>query len=127
MSDTAEELIKNIFDLGEYSFAQIEFGEWEKDGDAYTYWTVYLHLLSSGMKVSVGTCYLEGVSLEEANDPNTIVDYKGKQVEFYVEMDDLMEMISKEVSNKTGAFVLKEFGATINPELNVQIYGKDYT
>ena len=29
MSDAAEELIKNVFDLGDYSFADIEFDDVE--------------------------------------------------------------------------------------------------
>ncbi len=112
MSDTAEELIKNIFDLGDYSFAEIEFGEWnETEEPGESYWDVLLHLKSSDVRINVGQCWLD-------ND---------KEVSFYVDMDSLMGMVIKEVANKTGAFVLKEFGDTISPELNVQIYGRDYT
>ena len=42
-------------------------------------------------------------------------------------MSELMDMVLKEVNTKVQGFVMKEFGQVINPELNVQIYGRDYT
>ena len=113
MSDTAEELIKNIFDLGDYSFADIEFSDLEHiKEDEQSYWNVLLHLRSSDIKINVGQCWFGQDDTEVA---------------FYVDMDELMQMVIKEVHTKVQGFVMKEFGQVINPELNVQIYGKDYT
>ena len=110
MSDQTEELIKNIFDLGEYSFAEIEFGEWEVAEEGVSFWDVLLHLKSSDVRINVGQCWLED-----------------EEVSFYVDMDGLMEIVIKEVGKKTEDYLLKEFGSTINSKLNVQIYGRDYT
>ena len=113
MSDAAEELIKNIFDLGDYSFADIEFSDLEHiKEDEQSYWNVLLHLRSYDIKINVGLCWFGQ-------------DYT--EVAFYVDIDELMQMVIKEVHTKVQGFVMKEFGQVINPELNVQIYGKDYT
>ena len=114
MSDKIDEIVKNIFDLGDYPIAKIEFGPWEKIEDSdfsrCGWWPVSLRLMSCDETIPVGTCWLEG-----------------EEVSFYVEMDDLMEIVSKEVENRTQKMVLEMFGVTINSDLNVQVYGKDYT
>lgn len=110
--DAAEELIKNTYDLGDYAFADIEFSDLEYAEEGESFWNVSLHLRSSDKSIGVGTCWFS----EE-----------DKEVSFYVEMEEIMDMISKEVGSKMHSFVLNEFGKTINPELNVQVYGRDYT
>ena len=105
-----EELLQNVFSMGDYSFAQIEFGPWIKEEDGWDSWVVWLHLKSCDIKIPMGTCWMQD-----------------KEVSFYPDMDDLMGIVIKEVSNKTRDLLFKEFGATINPQLNVQIYGVDYT
>tara|TARA_B100000749_G_C18442914_1_gene472999 strand:- start:1165 stop:1506 length:342 start_codon:yes stop_codon:yes gene_type:complete len=113
VSDAAEELIKNVFNLGDYSFADIEFSDLEHiKEDEQSYWNVLLHLRSSDTKINVGQCWF---------------GQDDKEVAFYVDMDELMQMVIEEVNTKVKKFVMKEFGQIINPELNVQIYGKDYT
>tara|TARA_B100000749_G_scaffold272910_1_gene255279 strand:+ start:1559 stop:1900 length:342 start_codon:yes stop_codon:yes gene_type:complete len=110
--DAAEELIKNTYDLGDYAFADIEFSDWENAEGDESFWNVSLHLRSSDKSIGVGTCWFNNVD---------------KEVSFYVDLEEIMEMISKEVGFKMHSFVLNEFGKTINPELNVQVFGRDYT
>ena len=112
--EEAEELVKNVFDLGDYSFAEVQFGEFDVQASPQCIsWPVFLHLNSSEMNISIGSCFVLGIkSLEEIEN---------REVEFHLELEDSIELLKEHM----GDFFLKEFNKVVNPNLKVRIYDVD--
>jgi hypothetical protein len=112
--DETKELIKNVFDLGDYSFAEVQFGDFETQASPQCIsWPVFLHLHSSEYNIMIGSCFVLGVtSLEELEN---------REVEFHLEHEDTIDLIRSSLS----MYLIDEFKKVISPNLKVRIYDVD--